>query len=156
FFTYGGHSLLAIQLVSRLRDAFRVELPLRRMFESPTVAGMSAALLEDPVQRVRIEKTAEVVLRLARLPEEETDKHHGPEDPAAEGEGRARKAIPHPTFALSAKKRALLEALLREEGLDSVGQESIPPRPSNEDWPLSFSQQRLWFLSQLEPDSPAY
>ncbi len=90
FFALGGHSLLATRLISRVREVFAVELPVRSLFETPTVAGL-AGLIEA-----------------------------------------------------SARTRAGLAA------------PPVTPVPREGPLPLSFAQQRLWFLDQLEPDSPFY
>jgi acyl carrier protein len=90
FFELGGHSLLATQVVSRIREAFGVELAVRSMFETPTVAGL-----------------AEQVEALSR-------------------DGYALAAPP-------------IVRLSRDGGA-----------------PLSFAQQRLWFIDQLEPGSGLY
>jgi len=90
FFHLGGHSLLAVQVISRLRDAFDAEVPLRELFEQPTVARLATV-----IDRAR-------------------------------DEGRADSVPP------------------------------LKPVERTEDLPLSFAQERLWFLDQLEPGSPFY
>ena len=46
FFDLGGNSLMGTQLISQLRETFQVELPLRSLFEDPTIAGVSKIIAE--------------------------------------------------------------------------------------------------------------
>ncbi|MBM4090487.1 MAG: amino acid adenylation domain-containing protein, partial [Planctomycetes bacterium] len=87
-FDLGGHSLLATQILSRVRQQFHVDVPLRELFEKPTVAKL-AELIDHAEQQHRL---------TVPIP-------------------RADRTIP---------------------------------------LPLSFAQERLWFLDQLEPNSPLY
>ncbi len=87
FFDLGGHSLSATRFVSRVRDVLRVELPLRSLFENPTIAAIALAI--DAVN-------------------------------------------------------------------DNQILTAIKPAERTGNLPLSFGEERLWFLHQLEPDSPNY
>ncbi|MBY0273555.1 MAG: amino acid adenylation domain-containing protein, partial [Alphaproteobacteria bacterium] len=88
FFALGGHSLLGIQLMSRIRQAFSKNITLKNLFENPTVAGLAKVL-------------------------------GGKEE-------KTRTAPP------------------------------ITPSGEIKDIPLSFAQQRLWFIDQLLPNSNLY
>lgn len=90
FFEFGGHSLLATQIASRLREHFRTPVPVRAVFEAPSIAELARRM--DAVRR--------------------------------EEQG----LVPPP----------------------------IQPVPRNGDLPLSYAQERLWVLDQIEPDNPLY
>ncbi len=90
FFHIGGHSLLVTRVISRLRKTFEIEMPIRELFELPTVAGM------------------------AKLTE------------------AARQAGEKSEYS------------------------DIEPISGDGEIPLSFAQQRLWFLDQMESGSPFY
>ncbi len=73
FFTdLGGHSLLATRLISSIRAAFRTEVPLKQIFETPMVEGFAASLLER-FPDADFDATAELVVQLSRMSEMELD-----------------------------------------------------------------------------------
>jgi amino acid adenylation domain-containing protein len=90
FFEVGGHSLLATQVISRVRQVFSVDLPLRDIFESPTVATL-ASRIDHERQKGSLLESPPIL--------------------------RVRREIP---------------------------------------LPLSYAQQRLWFIDQFEPGSATY
>jgi ubiquinone/menaquinone biosynthesis C-methylase UbiE/acyl carrier protein len=71
FFDLGGHSLLATQVISRLRAAFQVELPLRSLFENPTVEGLVNKVAENRGGLKIVEEIAQTLKRVSRLSPEE-------------------------------------------------------------------------------------
>jgi acyl carrier protein len=71
FFKLGGHSLSATQVISRVRQALEVKLALRKIFEEPMVSGLTRVVLEDEDERMRVERTAELLLRFSGLSDDE-------------------------------------------------------------------------------------
>jgi surfactin family lipopeptide synthetase C len=71
FFDLGGHSLKAAQLVTRVRETFQVNLPVRSLFEATTVASMVELVVAQEARPGQSEKIARVLKRLKGTSDED-------------------------------------------------------------------------------------
>jgi len=71
FFELGGHSLLAAQVIARARHIFPADLTLRRLFETPTIAGLAESIYELQTDATADEELAAMLAELSQISEEE-------------------------------------------------------------------------------------
>jgi len=73
FFDLGGHSLMATQIISRLRQEFQVDFPLRRLFETPTIASLALAIAECQAEQAGDEDVDQMLAEIEGLSDEEVE-----------------------------------------------------------------------------------
>jgi len=74
FFELGGSSLLAVQLMSRLREAFQQQLPLRALFERPSVAGLADIIREGQAPEEDLLEISSLLAEIEALDEQEVER----------------------------------------------------------------------------------
>jgi amino acid adenylation domain-containing protein len=74
FFELGGHSLAATRVVSQVLKQFQLEIPLRSLFESPTIADMAAVIAEHQGKKLSGEELEQILTELESLSDDEAQK----------------------------------------------------------------------------------
>ncbi|CAG0930627.1 enterobactin synthetase component F [Thermoflexales bacterium] len=69
FFEVGGHSLLAIQIAARVEEAFGVNLPVRYIFDKPTIAELSEAVIDIIVETADEQKLSQILAEIEGRPQ---------------------------------------------------------------------------------------
>jgi acyl carrier protein len=67
FFALGGHSLMATQIIARVRDELQVTLPLQSLFEAPTVAGLAEVVIQTELAQADSAMLDELLADLGSL-----------------------------------------------------------------------------------------